>query len=109
MADENQEQVLEKPNAEGLLGDTPLSEETKETDPNETVVPHKEDEKAEDKTYENEKEVKLERPDYIEDKFWDPKDGVKVEELSNSLSAFIAINLLNFLKGITSATVAKRT
>ena len=86
MANENQEQVLEKPNAEGLLGDTPLSEETKKTDPNETVVPHKEDEKAEDKTYENEKEVKLERPDYIEDKFWDPKDGVKVEELSNSYS-----------------------
>jgi hypothetical protein len=85
MADENQNEILEENQTEGLMGGVP-TEEPKAPDPSETVVPHKEEEKAEDKTYENEKEVKLEKPEYVEDKFWDPKRGVKTEELSNSYS-----------------------
>ena len=85
MADENQNEIVEENQTEGLMGGVP-TEEPKTPDPNDTVVPHKEEEKAEDKTYENEKEVKLEKPEYVEDKFWDPKRGVKTEELSNSYS-----------------------
>ena len=85
MADENQNQIVEENQTEGLMGGV-STEEPKTPDPNETEIPHKEEEKAEDKTYENEKQVKLEKPEYIEDKFWDPERGVKTEELSNSYS-----------------------
>jgi hypothetical protein len=78
MSDENLQQE------EGLMSNVPVNDQPEEQDPNETSVPHKEEEKAEDKTYENEKEEKLEKPEYLENKFWDPKSGVKVEELNNS-------------------------
>ena len=55
--------------------------------PEETVVPHLEDENK-DQTVEEakaqEEETVLEKPEYLEDKFWDDKNGVKIEELNNS-------------------------
>ena len=56
MSDENLQQE------EGLMSNVPVNDQPEEQDPNETSVPHKEEEKAEDKTYENEKEEKLEKP-----------------------------------------------
>ncbi len=74
---------MSEENQEGLLGNTPTAEPV-EPSPEETTIPHKEEENAEDKTYENEKQVKLDKPEYIEDKFWDEEKGVKTEDLSKS-------------------------
>ena len=52
MADENQNQIVEENQTEGLMGGV-STEEPKTPDPNETEIPHKEEEKAEYKTYEN--------------------------------------------------------
>ena len=71
-------------NEESLIGDAPAVEPV-EPKPEETTIPHKEEEQT-NTTPQEEKteEVKLEKPDYIEDKFWDEKDGVKTEDLSKS-------------------------
>ena len=71
-------------NKDGLIADVPNTEPV-EPNPEETTIPHKEEEQTntapqEEKT----EEVKLEKPDYIEDKFWDEKEGVKTEDLSKS-------------------------
>ena len=84
MAEENLDQVQEEQQTEGLMGNVP-SEEPKTPDPNETVVAHKEEEKPQEAETKEETKV-LEKPDYVEDKFWDPERGVKTEELSNSYS-----------------------
>jgi len=81
MDNENENQNVNQ--EEGLLANTPQTEEV-EPKEEETIIPHKEEEKAEDKTYENEKKEKLAKPEYLEQKFWDPESGVKVEELNNS-------------------------
>ena len=80
---DNENQVENANQEEGLLANTPQTEEV-EPKEEETIIPHKEEEKAEDKTYENEKKEKLAKPEYLEEKFWDPDSGVKVEELNNS-------------------------
>ena len=67
---------------EGLLANTPQTEEV-EPKEEETTIPHKEEEKPQEPTPEKEEE-KLAKPEYLEDKFWDEKSGVKVEELNHS-------------------------
>ena len=67
---------------EGLLANTPQTEEV-EPKEEETTIPHKEEEKPQEPTPEKEEE-KLAKPDYLEDKFCDEKSGVKVEELNHS-------------------------
>ena len=84
MAEENQDQIQEEKKGEGLIADTPITDEPKETDPNDTVVPHKEEEKPQQPVETKEEEKTLEKPEYLENKFWDEKSGVKVEELNNS-------------------------
>ena len=49
-----------------------------------TVVPHKEEEQPQQPVETKEEEKTLEKPEYLENKFWDEKCGVKVEELNNS-------------------------
>ena len=67
---------------EGLLANTPQTEEV-EPKEEETTIPHKEEEKPQEPTPEKEEE-KLAKTEYLEDKFWDEKSGVKVEELNHS-------------------------
>ena len=62
---------------EGLLANTPQTEEV-EPKEEETTIPHKEEEKPQEPTTEKEEE-KLAKQEYLEDKFWDEKSGVKVE------------------------------
>src|SRR5210317_1915441 len=73
--------------SEGLLANTNPKEEQQAPNPEETIIPHLENENK-DQTVEEakaEQETKvLEKPEYIEDKFWDPKSGAKIEELSHS-------------------------
>ena len=85
MADENQNQIVEENQTEGLMGGVP-TEEPKTPDPSETEIPHKEEEKPQEQAEAKEDKKVLEKPEYIEDKFWDPERGVKTEELSNSYS-----------------------
>ena len=75
----NDEKELQQ---EGLMGDAPVSEDQPVEEGVE--IPHKA-EAQEEQTIEpaSEDEV-LEKPDFLEDKFWDPKEGVKVEDLNNS-------------------------
>ena len=67
---------------EGLMGEAPVSEEKPVEE--EVEIPHKA-ETEEQPTIEpaSEDEV-LEKPEFLEDKFWDAKEGVKVEDLNNS-------------------------
>lgn len=78
----NEQEEVQKP--EGLVSDTPAmpEQETKPED-NEVEIPHKlpDDPEPINPTVE---ETALEKPEFLENKFWDPKDGVKVEELNNS-------------------------
>ena len=75
----NDEKELQQ---EGLMADAPTSEDQPVEEGVE--IPHKV-EAQEEQTIEpaSEDEV-LEKPDFLEDKFWDPKEGVKVEDLNNS-------------------------
>ncbi len=76
MNDENEIQQ------EGLMAEAPVSEEKPVEE--EVEIPHKA-ETEEQPTIEpaSEDEV-LEKPEFLEDKFWDAKEGVKVEDLNNS-------------------------
>ena len=81
MSKENMEQNQN----EGLIANFSAQEE-QAPNPEETVIPHLEDENnqtVEQAKTEQETKV-LEKPEYIEDKFWDPKSGAKIEELSHS-------------------------
>ena len=91
MAEENQDQIQEEKKGEGLIADTPITDEPKETDPNDTVVPHKEEEKPQQPVETKEEEKTLEKPEYLENKFWDEKSGVKVEELNNSYKEYYSL------------------
>jgi len=83
MSNEN----IEENKNEGLMANTSPQVEQEAPNPEETVIPHLEDDNK-DQTVEEakaEQETKvLEKPEYIEDKFWDPKSGAKIEELSHS-------------------------
>ena len=74
-----EEKVEEKP--EGLLADVKPTEE-KEKEPED--IPHKIEEQTNVSSEEKKEEVKLVKPEYLEDKFWDPKTGVKTEDLNTS-------------------------
>jgi hypothetical protein len=88
MSNEN----LEQNQGEGLIANTAPQEEQQAPNPEDTFVPHLEDDNK-DQTVEEakaEQETKvLEKPEYIEDKFWDPKSGAKIEELSHSYKEFL--------------------
>ena len=66
---------------EGLMADAAPIVEEPEVDPNEVEIPHLVEDQPEEPV--EEKEV-LTKPEYLEDKFWDPSEGVKVEDLNNS-------------------------
>jgi hypothetical protein len=70
-------------NEESLIGDAPATEPV-EPNPEETTIPHKEEEQTNTTPQQETDGAKLEKPDYIEDKFWDEKEGVKTEDLSKS-------------------------
>lgn len=67
---------------EGLMADAAPAVEEPEVDPNEVEVPHLVEDQPEEAPV-AEQEV-LTKPEYLEDKFWDPDEGVKVEDLNNS-------------------------
>ena len=67
---------------EGLMADAAPEVEEPEVDPNEVEVPHLVEENPEEAPV-AEQEA-LTKPEYLEDKFWDPSEGVKVEDLNNS-------------------------
>jgi len=67
---------------DGLMADaTPVSAEEKEIDPTEVEIPHLVEDQPDPEPVAKEALVK---PEYLEDKFWDPEGGVKVEDLNNS-------------------------
>lgn len=79
MSEENTNQ------AEGLMANVNPQEEQEAPNPEETYVPHKEeDTKTVEQAKTEEETPVLEKPEYLEDKFWDEKNGVKVEDLSHS-------------------------
>jgi hypothetical protein len=69
---------------EGLIGDTPSTIEQPKPDDNEVEIPHKAEETPEQQVEPASDDEVLEKPEFLEDKFWDPKEGVKVEDLNNS-------------------------
>jgi hypothetical protein len=69
---------------EGLIGDTPSTMEPIKPDDNEVEIPHKAEEAPEQQVEPASEDEVLEKPQFLEDKFWDPKEGVKVEDLNNS-------------------------
>lgn len=70
---------------EGLIANVSPQEEEQSPNPEETVVPHIEEEnKTVEQAKAEEEKVTLEKPEYLEDKFWDPEKGVKTEELNHS-------------------------
>ena len=69
---------------EGLIGDTPSTIEQPNPDNNEVEIPHKAEETPEQQVEPASDDEVLEKPEFLEDKFWDPKEGVKVEDLNNS-------------------------
>jgi hypothetical protein len=78
----NEQEELQK--QEGLVSDTPpMPLDAMEPDDNEVDIPHKLSDEPEPINPAPEDEV-LEKPEFLENKFWDPKEGVKVEELNNS-------------------------
>ena len=83
MSNEN----IEQNQGDGLIANTAPQEEQQAPNPEESYVPHLEDDNrdqtVEQAKAENEKKV-LEKPEYIENKFWDPEKGVKIEDLSHS-------------------------
>jgi len=70
-------------NEESLIGNAPATEPV-EPNAEETTIPHKEEEQTNTAPQEETDGATLEKPDYIEDKFWDEKEGVKTEDLSKS-------------------------
>lgn len=76
---------------EGLL-QVDLSENTAENENLKETIPHRVEEEHERKSIDEaledvtaeEVEKALEKPDYILDKHWDTKTGIKIEELANS-------------------------
>ncbi len=74
------EQVLET--QDGLMGDVKVAPPQPEVNENETEIPHLVPEEPDNLDVAPE-EV-LEKPEFLEDKFWDAKEGVKLEELNNS-------------------------
>lgn len=64
---------------QGLMADAAPVIEEPEVDPNEVEIPHLVEDQPEAPVAEA-----LTKPQYLEDKFWDPKEGVKVEDLNNS-------------------------
>jgi hypothetical protein len=82
MNDQEQEQIQTQ---EGLVADTPpIPAEQQQPDETEVEVPHKVDDSPEDQIEPASEDEVLEKPEFLEDKFWDPKEGVKVEDLNNS-------------------------
>ena len=70
---------------EGLIANVSPQEEEQSPNPEETVVSHIEEEnKTVEQAKAEEEKVTLEKPEYLEDKFWDPEKGVKTEELNHS-------------------------
>ena len=78
--------IEEKLHEEGLMANADAQMQ-EAPNPEETVVPHLEGDNKE-QTVEEAKAAEaaaiLEKPEYLEDKFWDEKSGVKIEELNNS-------------------------
>ena len=71
--EEQQEQVEQAP--DGLMAQTALeNEETEE------IIPHK----AEDAKAETEEVEKLERPEWLPEKFWNDEDGPELEKMAKS-------------------------
>ena len=74
MADENQDQIQEEKKGEGLIADTPITDEPKHqilmklssTQRGRKTSTTKRETKEEEKT--------LEKPEYLENKFWDEKE-----------------------------------
>ena len=70
---------------ECLIANVSPQEEEQSPNPEETVVSHIEEEnKTVEQAKAEEEKVTLEKPEYLEDKFWDPEKGVKTEELNHS-------------------------
>ena len=76
MNDENEIQQ------EGLMAEAPASEEKPVEEGVE--IPHKTEEEDQATVEPASEDEVLEKPEFLENKFWDPKEGVKVEELNNS-------------------------
>ena len=73
---------LEQNLTEGLLGGSNAMPDPEMSIPDEeTQVDHLVDDSAEEAKA---AETVLEKPEYLENKFWDPKGGVKIEEMNNS-------------------------
>lgn len=74
------EEKVEEKKPEGLLSGLKTDETEKEPED----IPHKVEEQTNVPSEEKKEEVKLEKPEYLEKKFWDDKSGVKVEDLNTS-------------------------
>jgi hypothetical protein len=75
--DDNQQatEAAEQAAPDGLMAETALAEET------ESEIPHKaEDVKAEEEV----EQEKLERPEWLPEKFWDEKEGPELEKMAKS-------------------------
>jgi hypothetical protein len=80
MNDQEQEQLQT-----GLVGDTPpIPPEQQQPEDNEVEIPHKLEDSPEQEIEAASEDEVLEKPEFLEDKFWDSKEGVKVEDLNNS-------------------------
>jgi len=78
----NEQEEIQK--QEGLVSDAPpIPPQELEPEDNEVEIPHKASDEPEPINPVSEDEV-LEKPEFLENKFWDPKEGVKVEDLNNS-------------------------
>jgi flagellar biosynthesis GTPase FlhF len=62
-----------------------INEEAVSEEPQETIS-HKEETKDEEVFGKKEEELEFKKPEYLAEKFWDDKDGPRVEQMSKSIS-----------------------
>ena len=74
----NQDQIQEEKKGEGLIADTPITDEPKNQILMILLYLTKEEEQPQQPKAETKRKSKtLEKPEYLENKFWDEKSGVK--------------------------------